>query len=151
MFFLKSKNNKNPVFLNRFLNRFLLFTALTSAPVIGQGASLAWDSEQFSEAITTGSPRTEQHFVLPEEIRAQASTLGKVQISYRHAGRAVLKSRLCLQGGPCVDMNGAALSTKAFEGQDARRGFVLHHEVWSWAGSTVPVRVHTSIRVNYQH
>jgi flagellar protein FlhE len=47
-------------------------------------------------------------------------------------------------------MNGSVLSTRAFAGQDARLGFVLMHEVWSWAGSTEPVRVQASIRVNYQ-
>lgn len=81
---------------------------------------------------------------------AQPLTISRVQVSYRHGGRAVLKSRLCLNGsGPCVDMNGAYLSTRAFAGQDARRGFVLQHEVWTWAGSIIPVQVQADIQVWY--
>uniref|UniRef100_UPI003D021E22 flagellar protein FlhE n=1 Tax=Alcaligenes faecalis TaxID=511 RepID=UPI003D021E22 len=150
MSLLKTRNYKKPVFINSFLNPLFVFMALGSFPAIGHSASLAWDGEQLSNAITTSSPRTQQSFMPPEAIRSQASTLGKVEVSYDHNGRAVLKSRLCLQGGSCVDMNGSVLSTRAFAGQDARHGFVLEHEVWSWAGSTEAVRVRASIRVNYQ-
>ncbi|HCA17362.1 MAG TPA: hypothetical protein DEO64_09560 [Alcaligenes faecalis] len=150
MSLLKFKNNKKPVFINSFLNKFIVFMALGSVPMVGYAASLAWDGEQLSQAITTGSPRTQQSFMPAEAVRAQATTIGKVEVSYHHNGRAVLKSRLCLQGGACVDMNGSTLSTRAFVGQDARFGFVLEHEVWSWAGSTEAVRVQASIRVNYQ-
>lgn len=151
MFFLKIQNNKKPVFINSFLTPLLTFMALGMVPVVGGAATLSWDGEQLSSAITTSSPRSQQSFLPPQAIRAQASSLGKVEVSYQHNGRAILKSRLCLQGGSCVDMNGSVLSTRAFAGQDANSAFVLEHEVWSWAGSTEPVRVQTSIRVNYQH
>lgn len=147
---LKSKNTKKTVHKNSFLKLCLIFLIVGNTPAMGHRASLAWDGEQLSEAITTSSPRTQQRFIPPESIRSQASALGKVEVSYDHNGRAVLKSRLCLQGGACVDMNGSVLSTRAFAGQDARHGFVLEHEVWSWAGSTEAVRVRASIRVNYQ-
>ena len=150
MSLLKFRNNKNPVFINSFFNSLFIFMAVGSVPAMGHSASLAWDGEQLSDAITTGSPRTQQSFMPPEAIRTQASSIGKVEVSYDHNGRAALKSRLCLQGGSCVDMNGSVLSTRAFVGQDARHGFVLEHEVWSWAGSTEAVRVRASIRVNYQ-
>ncbi len=117
-----------------------------------QASSLQWSAQQLSRPITTGSPRTAQSFSAPRELldSTQALTITRVQISYRHGGRAVLKSRLCLDGtGACVDMNGALLSTRAFAGQDARRGFVLQHEVWTWAGSTLPVRVQADIQVWY--
>lgn len=121
MSLLKSRNYKKPVFINSFLNPLFVFMALGSVPAIGHSASLAWDGEQLSNAITTSSPRTQQSFMPPEAIRSQASTLGKVEVSYDHNGRAVLKSRLCLQDGSCVDMNGSILSTRAFAGQDVDR------------------------------
>lgn len=150
MLFLKVQNNNKTVYKNSFLNRFLLSMVLVSLPLASHAASLAWDGEQLSNAITTSSPSTQQSFLPAEAVRAQVSSIGKVEVSYHHNGRAILKSRLCLQGGSCVDMNGSVLSTRAFAGQDARLGFVLVHEVWSWAGSTEPVRVQASIRVNYQ-
>lgn len=118
-----------------------------------QASSLQWNAQQLSRPITTGSPRTSQTLTPPRELLDSVAplTISRVQVSYRHGGRAVLKSRLCLDGnGPCVDMNGAVLSTRAFAGQDARRGFVLQHEVWTWAGSTLAVQVQADIQVWYE-
>lgn len=134
-----------------FLNSFLMSMGLVC--LSAQASSVQWSVQQLSRPITTGSPRTNQSLMPPLEVldAAQPLTISRVQVSYRHGGRAVLKSRLCLNGnGPCVDMNGAYLSTRAFAGQDARRGFVLQHEVWTWAGSTVPVQVQADIQVWYE-
>jgi len=138
-----------------FLNRFLIQSAFVamSAVMPARAASLSWGTQQLGPAITTGLPRATQSFPAPPELArsSAAVTIRKVHVSYRHGGRAVLKSRLCLDGGgPCVDMNGAVLNTSVFAGQDARRGFVLQHEVWSWAGSTTPVRVQADIQVWYE-
>lgn len=137
-------------FLNSFLKAGLLACMLMPSV---QAASLSWNAQQSSAAITTASARTVQVFTPPQTLidSHRSATLGRVHISYRHGGRAVLKSRLCLQGGgPCVDMNGAVLNTDAFAGQDARRGFVLQHEVWSWAGSVLPVYVQAHLQVWYE-
>ncbi|EJC65748.1 hypothetical protein QWA_02780 [Alcaligenes faecalis subsp. faecalis NCIB 8687] len=150
MSLVKFKNNKKPVFINSFLNRLWTSISLALVLPLAHAASLSWDGEQLSSAITPASPSSQQFFMPAQAVQAQASSIGKVEVSYHHNGRAILKSRLCLQGGKCVDMNGSVLSTRAFAGQDARLGFVLMHEVWSWAGSTEPVRVQASIRVNYQ-
>lgn len=142
---------KLAVFLNSFLIHGVFAAMSAMAPA--QAASPSWGAQQLGPAITTGLPRAAQSFPAPPELAlsSAAVTIRKVHVSYRHGGRAVLKSRLCLDGGgPCVDMNGAVLNTSAFAGQDARRGFVLQHEVWSWAGSTTPVRVQADIQVWYE-
>lgn len=115
-----------------------------------QAGELSWSTQGSGAALHSGAP--ERSLVLaPDSSQPLHGRISRVQLSFRYAGRALLKSQLCHQAsGLCVPIQASTLDTSAFAGLPADSRFVLRQSVWSWAGPAYPVYVQAQLNVQYR-
>lgn len=128
----------------------LVWLACAGFSSLAQASQKTWLSKQTGPPLHAGATQRTQVFQPPRQPPV-SGIITNVQIGFRYAGPAVLKTQLCHQrSGKCVPVYGSSLETSAFQGLDANSMFMLKHVLWSWAGPSSQLHIRSHLQVRYQ-
>lgn len=120
-------------------------------PPAVRAADMAW---------TTSRTSTGLHTLQAEVVVTYAPTAGdprpgpgaqvtRVHAARRYAGDAQVATRLCWRfaAGPCVELRGSQIETRAFDGLAPEGPFLLVHRALNWVRTPPPLFIPGSVTV----